>query len=58
MRCLACENIYPPSYKECPNCNIKLVPERFAPKEEEEDTKDNPLIVNGEFSFEEFNDDL
>ena len=26
-KCLICENLYPPHYKECPICNIELVKE-------------------------------
>ena len=35
MKCLICENLYPPNYKECPICKNNLVPEKFAPQVEE-----------------------
>jgi len=35
MKCLICENLYPPHYKECPICKNNLVPEKFAPQIEE-----------------------
>lgn len=34
-KCLICENIYPPHYKECPICKNHLVREEFAPQIEE-----------------------
>lgn len=34
-KCLICENLYPPHYKECPICKNKLVKEKFAPQIEE-----------------------
>lgn len=35
MKCLICENLYPPNYKECPICKNHLVAEKFAPQIEE-----------------------
>lgn len=35
MKCLICENLYPPHYKECPICKNNLVPEKFAPQVED-----------------------
>jgi len=59
MKCNQCQAIFPNTYDVCPCCNSKdFKAERFAPQQEEEiEIKDNPLIVNGEFSFEEFSDE-
>jgi len=60
MKCNQCQAIFPNTYDVCPCCNSKdFKAERFAPQQEEEqdDTKDNPLIVNGEFNFDEMNDE-
>lgn len=37
-KCLICENLYPPHYKECPICKNKLVKEVFAPQIKEVET--------------------
>ena len=34
-KCLICENLYPPHYKECPICKNNLVQEKFVPQIEE-----------------------
>jgi len=46
MKCLICENIYPPSYAKCPICDSRLVREKFAPvvKEEVEEEKVSPFV--------------
>lgn len=53
MKCLICENLYPPNYKECPICKNHLVPEKFAPQVEEIKEMQNfefiePFVVDGD----------
>lgn len=50
MKCLICENLYPPHYKECPICKNHLVREEFAPqdKEVEEVEPVSALVVGGD----------
>lgn len=50
MKCLICENLYPPHYKECPICKNNLVREEFAPqdKEVEEVEPVSALVVDGD----------
>jgi len=60
MRCKLCGAIFGGHYKLCPACNGNdMERERFVqqPKEGEDVVKDNPLIVNGEFNFEEMSDE-
>lgn len=38
MKCLICENLYPPHYKECHICKNHLVREEFAPQIKEVET--------------------
>jgi len=60
MKCKLCGSIFGGHYKLCPHCHgDDMEREQFVqqPKEEQDDTKDNPLIVNGEFNFDEMNDD-
>ena len=49
-KCLICENLYPPHYKECPICKNKLVKEKFAPqiKEVEEVEPISAFAVDGD----------
>ena len=49
-KCLICENLYPPHYKECPICKNNLVREEFAPqdKEVEEVEPVSALVVDGD----------
>lgn len=49
-KCLICENLYPPHYKECPICKNNLVQEKFAPqiKEMEEVEPVSALVVAGD----------
>lgn len=53
MKCLICENLYPPHYKECPICKNNLVPEKFAPQVEEIEEVE-PITAYVEFT--ELND--
>lgn len=53
MKCLICENLYPPHYKECPICKNNLVPEKFATQVEEVKEVQNfefiePFVVDGD----------
>ena len=50
MKCLICENLYPPHYKECPICKNKLVKEVFAPQEKEVEEVEpvSALVVDGD----------
>ena len=49
-KCLICENLYPPHYKECPICKNHLVREEFAPQEKEVETVEpvSALVVGGD----------
>ena len=49
-KCLICENLYPPHYKECPICKNNLVREEFAPQIEEVETVEPvlALVVDGD----------
>ena len=52
-KCLICENLYPPHYKECPICKNNLVREEFAPQVEEIEEVE-PITAYVEFT--ELND--
>lgn len=52
-KCLICENLYPPHYKECPICKNHLVAEKFAPQVEEIEEVE-PITAYVEFT--ELND--
>lgn len=49
-KCLICENLYPPHYKECPICDNHLVKEKFAPQEKEVEAVEpvSALVVDGD----------
>ena len=49
-KCLICENLYPPHYKECPICGNHLVREEFAPQDKEVETVEpvSALVVDGD----------
>lgn len=60
MKCGLCGTIFPNRYAVCPHCHGDvLVQEMFVPKEDVEvDTvEDSPLMVNGEFNFDEMSDE-
>ena len=54
-KCLICENLYPPHYKECPICDNHLVKEQFAPQDKEVETVEpvSALVVQSEFEVNE-----
>lgn len=58
MKCLICENLYPPHYAKCPICDSNLVKEQFKPqiKEEEEHEAITAEVVMSEFCLGEVND--
>ena len=54
-KCLICENLYPPHYKECPICKNNLVREEFALQDKEVETVEpvSALVVDGDiYDFE------
>jgi len=60
MKCLVCGSIFGGHYKLCPHCHSNdMEREKFVlqPKDAEEIAEDNPLIVNGEFNFDEMSDE-
>jgi hypothetical protein len=60
MKCKTCEAIFGGHYKSCPNCNsVEMEREKFTsqPDASEEIVEANPLLVNGEFNFEELSNE-
>lgn len=53
MKCLICENIYPPYYKKCPICDNTLVKEEFVQIVEDKEEEISVHVAQGEFKFEE-----
>ena len=55
MKCLICENIYPPHYARCPICDNHLVREQFAPQEKEVEKVEpiSALVVTAEIEVDE-----
>ena len=60
MKCGLCGTIFPNRYAVCPHCHGDVIlEERFVPKEDVEvdAVEDSPLMVNGEFNFDEMSDE-
>lgn len=53
MKCPKCENLYPSNYKQCINCGVDLVRERFVELEPKEEDKVSPFVESGEVKIDE-----
>ena len=53
MKCLVCENIYPPHYDKCPICDGHLVREQFKKQEVEVEEVEqiSALVVDGDLEI-------